>query len=172
MPGLFVSSPYTAMICPSTACTYYQLQEYSVATLKSLHAEMDDIEGGIADMWDLCVVFAYISEFSWCAAVLGQCDICPTLVSLLTYAPLSLNVRPKSSFICSFTQSRLLGARSWAACDILRTLRNLSVRGGNGGRQAVLDATTDDLRRILPRIGDSVRCFGVDTLAFLTRTQS
>ena len=57
---------------------------------------------------------------------------------------------------------------SWEGYDLVWTLRNLTVCGGDSGRRAVLDATTDDLRRILPHISESVRRFWGDALALET----
>jgi hypothetical protein len=45
------------------------------------------------DSFDLCLVFAMISSFGWCVPTLVQCDICPTLVSLLVCALNFINTR-------------------------------------------------------------------------------
>lgn len=45
----------------------------------------------------------------------------------------------------------------------------MAVYGGYKGRQAVVDSITDDLRRILPNIIDSVRRFYGDPLAIQVR---
>lgn len=51
-------------------------------------------------------------------------------------------------------------------------VRNLAVRGGTNGRQAVLDATNDNFTRVLLLVGDSIRRFLGDTLAALTQNRA
>jgi hypothetical protein len=124
----------------------------SVKHLKSLHPESDgaDVE---LDIFHLCRAFAKISKFDWCLPVLVQCDICPALVSLLI-----------------FYQNNIDKSTSQVVYQLVGIFRNLAVGSGNSGRQAVLDATKDDLRVILLHIGDGVRRFLGDELA--TDTQA
>lgn len=75
------------------------------------------------------------------------------------------NARLICSSFHSFLQYNLDTEQFLAAYHLLWTLRKLSVRGGDSGRQAVLDASTDDLRRILPHIGEDIRRFYGDALA-------
>jgi hypothetical protein len=71
-------------------------------------------------------------------------------------------------FIHSFTQRQLRQTTSRAAYRLVRTLQNLAVHGGDNGRQAVLDATTDDLRQVFPHVINGVRRFMGDKFAAQT----
>jgi hypothetical protein len=118
----------------------------SVKHIKSLHTTIDD-----TSLWYLSRVLVWASDYDWCVAMLVGCDICSTLVSLLI-----------------FTQRQLRETTSRAAYRFVRTLQNMAVIGGDSGRQAVLDATTDDLRKIFPHLVDGVRRFMGDRFAVLT----
>lgn len=54
--------------------------------------------------------------------------------------------------------------RSFTSYRLVRTLRNLAVRGGDSGRQGILAATTDELKQILLHLGDSVGTFLGDAM--------
>jgi hypothetical protein len=124
----------------------------SVKHLKSLHPESDgtDVE---LDILLLCHTFAVISNFDWGLPVFVQCDICSTLVGLLV-----------------FYQNNLDKSTLQVVYQLVRIFRHLVINDRKSGRQDVLDATTDDLRRILPHISDGLRRFVGDRLAVQTQT--
>ena len=53
----------------------------------------------------------------------------------------------------------------WVAYDIISFLRHVSLVGGDEGTGAVCDAVTDELRQILPNIGESIRTVLGDVVA-------
>jgi len=118
----------------------------SVKHIKSIHTTIND-----TSLWYLSRVFAWASDYDWCVVILVECDICPILASLLI-----------------FTQRQLRQTTSRAAYRLVRTLQNLAVHGGDSGRQAVLDATTDDLRQVFPHVINGVRRFMGDKFAAQT----
>lgn len=72
---------------------------------------------------------------------------------------------PCLSFPRSFSQHNINKEWSWVEYDLVRVLQHLAIRGGESGQQAVLNATTDDLRQVLPHVGNSIRRFLGDKLA-------
>jgi hypothetical protein len=67
------------------------------------------------------------------------------------------HVHLRFSFLHSFSYHQHDKEWSWSAYRLVGILRNLAIFGGNSGQQTVLDATTDDLRQILPHV---VETFG------------
>jgi hypothetical protein len=53
----------------------------------------------------------------------------------------------------------------WVAYDIISFLRHVSLVGGDEGTRVVRDAVTDELRQILPNVGESVRIVLGDVVA-------
>jgi hypothetical protein len=142
-----------------------------VQNIKTLHADLDNIDRTKQDIQDLCLVFARISTFDWYLPILVQCNICPTLVSLLVYVALLIifmvifNPHVPFSFFRSFSQRNINREWSWVEYDLIRVLQYLGIHGGESGQQAILNATTDDLRQVLPYVGNSIKQFLGDKLA-------
>lgn len=81
---------------------------------------------------------------------------------------MTFNSRSEFSSLRSSIQQNLDTDNANATYDLVWTLRNLVIHGGENGRQAVLTATTDDLREILPHLGNSVRKFFGDAMGMET----
>lgn len=58
----------------------------------------------------------------------------------------------------------------WITYDCVRALRNLTIRGGESGKTAVREATTEELIRVLPGVVDIVNKVLGEVAALAVRT--
>lgn len=138
-----------------------------VQNIKSLVAANPPIP-----MLDLCGGLANVSQYSWCVYSVAL-DVCPALVNLLMYVLVT-------TFLCLLSSNRVLSVsqnnsslgspleRVWGCELIIMLLRNLAI-SRLGGRQAIEDATTDELRSVLPTIETNLRRERGDAAAQRTR---
>jgi len=106
-------------------------------------------------MLDLCGALANISCYPWCLSSVAL-DVCPTLINLL---------------IISQNNSNQLGdplGRAWGCELIIRFLSHLATYKIEG-RQAIHDATTDELEPVLTIIEANLRRQRGDAAARRTR---
>lgn len=122
-----------------------------IENIKSLEMQINESGPGSIILLRLVFVVRDVSRLEWAIPLLTQLDLCPTLVRLLIFCQRDTG----------------LGVRaSRSAYDIVFTLRNLAVTGGHSGRQAVHDATTDELLQMLPQVEGRLRQdFGSDHTA-------
>lgn len=110
-------------------------------------------------MLDLCGGLANVSQHLWCIRSVAL-DVCPALINLLVYAHHHFPCSPLPNIFSSVSQndSNLDNPleRAWGCEFIILFLRNLTI-SRLGGRQAIYDATTDELRSVLPTIEANLR---------------
>lgn len=58
---------------------------------------------------------------------------------------------------------------AWFTYILVRTLRNIAIYGGDIGRKAVIDATTSELKHMLPTLEENVRSRFNEDMASSTR---
>jgi hypothetical protein len=160
-------------MCPSTVCTYSHPQEYlSQWTISNLYMPQLTMHTVTMQPW-ISVNCATCSR--WCPVLIGVLSCWSNVIFAVLWSAFSCT--PSVTFMLDSNSHFFTGShgyhqrdRDWSliAYYSVWTLRNLAVHGGNSGRQAVLDATTDDLRQILPHISDGVRKFWGDELAATT----
>jgi hypothetical protein len=73
-----------------------------VQNIKSQHADIENTDRTKQDIQDLCLVFARVATFDWYLPILVQCDICPTIVSLLMYVALSIYLQSSLILVSHF----------------------------------------------------------------------